>query len=154
MKATRRRKKKINRQMVGVLVFLGAFIFVVVASFLTQPKQGRKTAEEYFAVTGIITEGDIDDNNGLLLYGLNLNITAIGGDAHEVWVNSANVGQAYSYEIPFMAEGATYYAYIDFTNTGAGYYYIRLKEGKYPFELPITSLEAVGIINTDVPPPH
>jgi len=149
-----RRKKKINKQKIGVLTFVGVLMFVVVAAILTQPKQSMKTAEEYFAVTGIITEGDIDDSNGLRLYALSFNITAIGGNAHEVWVNSANVGDADSYEIAFMEQGIAYYAYIDFTNTGAGYYYIRSKGGEYPFKLPITSHEATGTINIDVPPPR
>lgn len=149
-----RRKKRINKQMIGVLAFVGAFMFLVVAAYLTQPKQSMKPAEEYFAVTGIITEGDIDENNGLRIYALDFNITAIEGNAHEVWVNSAGVGQADPYEIAFMEEGVPYYAYIDFTKTGVGYYYIRSQGGEYPFELPITSQESTGIINIGVPPPR
>lgn len=156
-KKRRKKKKKVNKEMAVLLVIIGVFIFAAVVSYLNQSKEGKEpSAAEYFEISGIVTEGDIDERNGLRLYGLNFNITAIEGDAHDVNVNSAGLAGMEPWEIETMVKGKPYYVYLDFTSSFVGSWYITRpnEEGNFPLELQITSVEASGLIKIDVPPPH
>jgi len=156
-KKRRKKKKKVNKEMAVLLVVAGVFVFAVVVSYLNQPKEGKKpSAAEYFEISGIVTEGDIDEHNGLRLYGLNFNITAIEGDAHDITVNSAGLAGMEPWEIGTMVKGKPYYFYLDFASSFVGSWYISRpnEEGNFPLKLQISSVEASGLIKIDVPPPH
>jgi hypothetical protein len=155
MKRKTKKNKRITKGKLALSVMLGFFVFMICFSYINQHNQTQEvSAQEYFEVSGVVTGGEIS-GDGLLLEELDFNITAIKGDAHEVWINTAGVGGTEEQDIGTMVKGKPYWIQLDFTKTDAGYYYIRSSsEGQFILKLQITSLEAWGTINIVVPPPR
>jgi len=156
MKRKRRERKKVTKEKAALLVIIGFFIFIVGFSYVNQINESKAIpAEEYFEISGVITGGEIDDEGGLLIEELYFNITAVKGDAHEVWVNTAGVGGTEEVDMGTMVKDKPYWVNLDFIKTDAGIFRIRPSQGgQFTLRLQITSLEAWGTINVVVPPPH
>jgi len=150
-----RKNKRVTKGKLALSVILVFFVFMICFSYINQHSQTETISpEEYFEISGVVTGGEIS-GDGLRLGELYFNITAIKGDAHEVWINTAGVGGTEEQDIGTMVKGKPYWIELDFTQTDVGYYYIRSsQEGQFILELQITSLETWGTINIIVPPPH
>lgn len=144
----RRRKKrtKLNKRMAVLLVIVGVFMLAAVASYLSQLRSlEKKPAEEYFRVFDATVNYGVPRRNGTawIIYGISFKLQAVGGDAHNVIVQSWAMAE------PVELGDIPKDGFKTVTQTSAppfGYLSEMNEDGKFPMLIRITSLEAEGKI--------
>jgi len=80
-------KRRSNRNKYLLVAILLLAIVIVAAFALSQTKSRRPSAGEYFVVTHTLSTGEFSNQNRTFTIAtLGLNITAVGGDATDVYV--------------------------------------------------------------------
>ena len=152
MKRKKKKRRKVNKAKVALSVFVGVIVVLIVASFLSQPHspQGEpEPANKYFQVLGsTVDDGDFPnfpDTTELIILGLSLNLTAVGGDAHDVFLEST--GFSDPQYIGNMPKDQIRFVSLQFPQ---GYLSVK-KESGFPVSIRIRSTEAVGEITFYIP---
>lgn len=138
---------------------VGLFIIIVLAAIIAlgvyqNKPQAKKSAAEYFEILdpsltdreylepSIADGGGPETSNVLIVYGISFKLKAIGGDAHNVIVDSW--GEAEPVNFDEMRKNQ--YESVEQTSPRPLGVRIEREEGKFPFPLRIFSSEAEGEI--------
>lgn len=143
MKTTKKKRRKRSKVKVILTVVVGIFIVLAVASYIRLPSNtGAKTAQEYFQILGSTVDvGDFPnwpDTKEVLLKAISFNITAVGGDAHGVVIDSIALSQPKP--LGDILKGQIVFVTLEF----GGGYLSTLKDQGYPVKIRIRSMEAAG----------
>lgn len=147
-----RRKKRIKKRKVSKSVLILSLVVVIaiiisVAIYLNQ-QQGsfqKRTAEEYFEILNATVDyGDFRQNDTVVIYTISFEIKAVGGDAHDVMVQSW--ARAQNYAVGTILEGETKAVMEMTSNPPFGILSRENEDGKFPMEIRITSMEADGYV--------
>lgn len=145
-----RRKKRIKKRKVSKSVLILSLVVVIaiiisVAIYLNQQQGGLRTAEEYFEILNATVDyGDFRQNDTVVIYTISFEIKAVGGDAHDVMVQSW--ARAQSYAVGTILEGETKAVMEMTSNPPFGILSRENEDGKFPMEIRITSMEADGYV--------
>ena len=149
MKKKRRKKgTKVKKEIVVLLVIIGVLV-VAAASYLSQQRsREKKPAEEYFRVfDATINDAEPRTNDTAIvrwiIYGISFKIQTVGGDAHDVIVQSW--GKAYPVYVGDIPKGEFRYV-SQMSSRPFGYMSKIDEDGKFPMTIRITSKEAEGAI--------
>ncbi len=140
-----RRKKKKGKKKLILLSSIVAVIVVAVGGALYQSQRDkpRPTAEEYFEISDLTWDGFIEDNGSLLILNiLTFNLTAVGGDAHQVRIPNLGPDEPSPWredyvDLGTMSQGEVRTVLLS-TEKGV---YIHLKEEGFPVRIRIISEE-------------
>jgi len=148
----KRRKRRKSRKWVWILlafiIVLG--IIIVPRLFQGQSELQKKSAEEYFEIfDATVNDGEFRDGSSyenssvLIIYGISYKVRAIGGDAHDVIIQSWVMAEPV--ELVTILEGQ--YEYVEQSSAPPfGYLAEKAENGMFPFEVKISSHEAEGTI--------
>jgi len=145
-----RRKKRIKKRKVSKSVLILSLVVVIaiiisVAIYLNQQQGGLRTAEEYFEILNATVDyGDFRQNDTVVIYTISFEIKAVGGDAHDVMVQSW--ARAQNYAVGTILEGETKAVMEMTSNPPFGILSHENEDGKFPMEIRITSMEADGYV--------
>jgi len=144
----RKRRKKGNKTIV-IIPLVGIVILLAIALYFNQPHVQKKTAEEYFKVLDPkVLAGEHKEENVWKIYHISFKLQAIGGDAHNVIIQSwAMADPQELFDIPknesrLVILESLWGDFVEMNN-----------EGKLPVSITITSDEAEGKITIAFSPP-
>jgi len=149
----KRKTKRKKRALILVVIVSIVIIVVVMASYQGEQGEQRPTAEEYFEISGAAVgwPSELRENNTVLVIKyLYFNLTAVGGDAHEVTVNPNRKYMAETVDLGNMTRGEVRWVELVIPDRG---FLTTLEEKQFPIEIPIFCEEAWGDITVYIPYP-
>lgn len=152
MKTKKKRRRRTSKVKVILPIALGTIIVLAVALYLSQPpSQQRKPAQEYFRVLGSTVDiGDFPnfpDTSLLMIRAISFNITAVGGDAHGVVIESIALSEPQL--LGDISQGQIVYVNLAF---GGGLLSeFNEEEQGFPVTIRIRSMEASGELTFYIP---
>jgi len=149
--ARRKTKRKINKRTIGIVSFIIIMLGIIIVSVLYQNRTQRIPADEYFEFSqAIATEWNVTGNS-IQITRLSFNITAVGGDAKEVYVQplqGAVAIEEWPY-FPKLIQGNV--TGVEVAYTSAVTYSLSQKEPYgWPADFRITSIEAAGKVTINI----
>jgi len=147
---TKKRQKSSRALWILSSIIVIVVVLVVVGLSASQPRE-KEPAQKYFQILWSTFEDpsfpEFPDTSQLMMLGVSFNITAVGGDAHNVIVESLAMSEPQ--ELGNMAKGEVKYVSMQFGN----YYVTSYNEQMqgYPVKIRINSAEAAGEITFYIP---
>lgn len=141
------KKRKVNKPLLIVSLVAVVIIIITVASFISQQRGFQeKTAEEYFEILDpTVDYGELIQNDtAVKIYTISFKIKAVGGDAHDVMVQSW--ARAERYPVGTIFEGEVKAVIQMMSPPPFAYLSEKNEDGKFPMEVKITSIEANGFV--------
>ena len=144
VKVARRRKKRNLRKNIGILSFVVIMVVIIALSALYQSEQQptpKETADEYFEFSEAFAEAiPIDEtNSSILIRQVWFNITAVEGDATEVYIRPLQ-GLTDPEEFPEIIQGKTELVNVRYENVVKS----DKEDNGYPVNFDIICHEAEG----------
>lgn len=142
--ARKGKRGKLKRNVLITLLIIGVVIIIIMAALhQSQLSQSKPTAEQYFKIADVTYEGFIEDNGSLLiLHVLTFNVTAFGGDAHQVRIPNLGPDEPSLWHEQYIDLGTMSQGEVETVtlSTEKGVY-IPLKGGSFPVRIRIISEE-------------
>lgn len=140
----KRKRRNVKRKMlIPLLIIAIIVIIVIVALYQSPPGQSKPTAEQYFKISDVTYEGSVGGNGSLLIvYVLRFNLTAVGGDAHQVRIPNLGPDEPSSWRPEYVDLGTMLQGEAETVSLSTEYgVYSHLKEEGFPVRIRIISEE-------------
>lgn len=151
MVARRKTKRRINKRTIAIISFIAIMLGIIIISVLYQNTPQKISVDEYFTFSqATATEYNIVDNY-IQITRIYFNITAVGGDANEVFVEPLQ-GAVPAEDWPYfdiLSQGNV--TAVEVAYTSAVTYSLNQKEPYgWPVYFRIISVEATGDVTINV----